>query len=245
MNASDYSRYLPPEANRRQIVWAVALGGYVPSTLLSLLGAAVATAVPSATDPISGLPHAFHGWFLIPYLIFVIFQLFAINSVDLYSSGLTLQAIAPGIRRWQTVLIDTVVAGSLTAVTVFSSSFYTFIEDFLLFMIVWIAPWVAIYLTDWALRRGRYDSRSLLSGRAGIYWRNGGLHVPGLIAQAVGMLAAASWLDTTVWKGPLSTATNGADFSVFMGALFGGGVYFVLARRRVPAEAARALPSPD
>jgi nucleobase:cation symporter-1, NCS1 family len=245
MNASDYSRYLPPEANRRQIVWAVALGGYVPSTLLSLLGAAVATAVPSATDPISGLPHAFHGWFLVPYLIFVIVQLFAINSVDLYSSGLTLQAIAPGIRRWQTVLIDTVVAGSLTAVTVFSSSFYTFIEDFLLFMIVWIAPWVAIYLTDWALRRGRYDSRSLLSGRAGIYWRNGGLHVPGLIAQAVGMLAAASWLDTTVWKGPLSTATNGADFSVFMGALFGGGVYLALARRSVPAEAARALPSPD
>jgi len=245
MNASDYSRYLPPEANRRQIVWAVAWGGYVPSTLLSLLGAAVATTVPSATDPISGLPHAFHGWFLVPYLIFVIFQLFAINSVDLYSSGLTLQTIVPGIRRWQTVLIDTVVAGALTAVTVFSSSFNTFIEDFLLFMIVWIAPWVAIYLTDWGLRRGRYDSRSLLSGRAGIYWRDGGVHVPGLIAQAIGMLAAASWLDTTVWRGPLSTATNGADFSVFMGALFGGGVYFLLARRRVPAEAIRALPSPD
>jgi purine-cytosine permease-like protein len=245
MNASDYSRYLPPGADRREIVWAVALGGFVPSTLLSLLGAAVATAIPSATDPISGLPQAFHGWFLVPYLIFVIFQLFAINSVDLYSSGLTLQAIVPGIRRWQTVLIDTVVAGALTAVTVFSSSFNTFIEDFLLFMIIWIAPWVAIYLTDWALRRGRYDSRSLLNGRAGIYWRDGGLHVPGLVAQAIGMLAAASWLDTTVWKGPLSTASNGADFSVFMGALFGGGVYLLLARRRVPAEAARAQPSPD
>ncbi|MGZ4169394.1 MAG: purine-cytosine permease family protein [Solirubrobacteraceae bacterium] len=243
MNASDYSRYLPPDADRRKIVWAVALGGYVPSTLLSLLGAAVATAVPSATDPISGLPQAFHGWFLVPYLIFVIFQLFAINSVDLYSSGLTLQAIVPGIRRWQTVLIDTVVAGALTAVTVFSSSFNTFIEDFLLFMIVWIAPWVAIFLTDWALRRGRYDSRSLLSGRAGIYWRDGGFHVPGLVAQAIGMLAAASWLDTTVWKGPLSTATNGADFSVLMGALFGGGVYWLLARRSVPAEASATPPA--
>jgi nucleobase:cation symporter-1, NCS1 family len=240
MNANDYSRYLSPEVSPRRIVWAVALGGFVPSTLLTLLGAAVATAVTSATDPISGLPHAFHGWFLVPYLIFVIFQLFAINSVDLYSSGLTLQAIIPGIRRWQTVLIDTTVAGILTAVTVFSSSFNTFIEDFLLFMIVWIAPWVAIFLTDWALRRGRYDSRSLLSGRAGIYWRNGGIHVPGLVAQVIGMLAAASWLDTTVWKGPLSSATGGADFSVFMGAVFGGCVYLVLARRTVPAEAAAA-----
>jgi NCS1 family nucleobase:cation symporter-1 len=236
MNASDYSRYLPSGTSRRRIVGAVAIGGFIPSTLLMLLGSAVATTVSSATDPISGLPHAFSGWFLIPYLIFVIIQLFAINSVDLYSSGLTLQAIMPRIRRWQTVLIDTIVAGALTAVTVFSSSFNTFIEDFLLFMIIWIAPWVAIYLTDWALRRGRYDSVSLLDPRRGIYWRNGGVHVPGIVAQLVGMCAAASWLDTTIWQGPLSSATNGADFSVFMGALFGGGVYYLLARRTVPKE---------
>jgi nucleobase:cation symporter-1, NCS1 family len=238
MNASDYSRYLPAATSRRQIVGFVAIGGYVASTLLSLLGAAVATTVTEATDPISGLPHAFSGWFLVPYLVFVVVQLFAINSVDLYSSGLTLQAIIPRIRRWQTVLIDTIVAGALTAVTVFSSSFNTFITDFLLFMIVWIAPWVAIYLVDWWLRRGRYDSRALLSARPGIYWRHGGVNVPGLVAQVIGMGAAASFLDTTVWQGPLSKAANSADFSVFMGALFGGGVYWLLARRSVPRETA-------
>ena len=233
MNANDYSRYLPPEASPRRIVASVALGGYIASTLLSLLGAAVATAVNSASDPISGLPHAFPGWFLIPYLIFVIVQLFAINSVDLYSSGLTLQALVPRIRRWQCVLLDTLVAAVLTAVTVFSSSFNTFITDFLLFMIIWIAPWVAIFLTDWWLRRGRYDSRSLLDGRAGVYWRRGGVHVPGVVAQLAGMLAAAAWLDTTVWKGPLSSATHGADFSIFLGALVGGLTYLGLGRSQV------------
>ena len=244
MNASDFSRYLPPEASRRRIVWSVALGGYIPSTLLSLLGAAVATAVATASDPISGLPHAFHGWFLIPYLVFVIVQLFAINSVDLYSSGLTLQALIPKIKRWQCVLLDTVVAGALTAVAIFSSGFNSFLEDFLLFMIIWIAPWVAIFITDWFMRRGRYDSRSLLTGRAGIYWRNEGVHIPGIVAQVVGMLAAASWLDTTVWQGPLSKATHDADFSVFMGAIFGAGVYFLLARRSVPREAATPAADP-
>ena len=44
-----------------------------------------------------------------------------------------------------------------------------------------------------------------------------------------------------MWKGPLSSATGGADFSVFMGALFGGGVYLLLARRTVPAEAEAAV----
>jgi nucleobase:cation symporter-1, NCS1 family len=216
----------------------VALGGFIPTTLLLLLGAAVATAVPSASDPIGGLPHAFAGWFIWPYLVFVIFQLFAINSIDLYSSGLTLQAIVPKIKRWQCVLLDTTVAGALTAFTVFSSGFNTFITDFLLFMLIWIAPWVAIYLTDYFMRRGRYDSRSLIDTGPGLYFRNGGVHVPGLVAQLVGMLAASMWLNAyPAWTSPLSTHTGGADFSVFMGALFGAGTYYLLARRSVPREA--------
>ncbi|HZE04491.1 MAG TPA: cytosine permease [Solirubrobacteraceae bacterium] len=245
MNANDFSRYLAPDTSRRRIVWSVALGGFIPTTLLLLLGAAVATAIPSASDAISGLPHAFAGWFVVPYLIFVIAQLFAINSLDLYSSGLTLQAIIPSIKRWQCVLLDTVVAGGLTAFTVFSSGFNAFLTDFLLFMLVWIAPWVAIYITDYFMRRGRYDSRSLLDTGPGLYFRNGGVHVAGIVAQLVGMCAAASWLDAyPAWTSPLSNATGGADLSVFMGALFGAGIYYLLARRSVPREAEASLMEP-
>ena len=97
---------------------------------------------------------------------------------------------------------------------------------------------MAIYLIDYFLRRGRYDSRALLDPRPGIYFRNGGLHWQGLIAMAVGMAAAASWLDAyPAWTSPLTNHTGGADFSVFMGALFGGGIYWLLARRSVPREA--------
>jgi purine-cytosine permease-like protein len=246
MNANDFSRYLPPDSSPRKIVWSVAIGGFVPTTLLLLLGAAVATAVPSASDPISGLPHAFSSWFIWPYLVFVIVQLFAINSIDLYSSGLTLQAIIPGIKRWQCVLLDTTIAGILTGVTVFSSSFYSFLTDFVLFMLIWIAPWVAIYLIDYFLRRGRYDSGALMQTAKGLYFRNGGVHWPGVIAQLIGMVAAASWLNAyPAWIAPLSTHTGGADFSVFMGALFGSGIYFLLTRRSVPAEAGVSAPDTD
>jgi NCS1 family nucleobase:cation symporter-1 len=242
MNANDFSRYLPHAASPRRIVWSVALGGYIPTTLLLLLGAALATAIPGASDAISGLPHAFGGWFLWPYLIFVIVQLFAINSIDLYSSGLTLQAIIPSIKRWQCVLLDTTVAGLLTAFTVFSSGFNTFITDFLLFMLIWIAPWVAIYITDYFMRRGRYDSRSLLDTGPGLYFRNGGVHIAGIVAQLIGMVAAASWLNAyPAWTSPLSNSSGGADFSVFMGALFGGGIYWLLARRSVPREAEQSV----
>lgn len=38
MNANDFSRYLPPDSSAKKIVWSVAVGGFVPSTLLMLLG---------------------------------------------------------------------------------------------------------------------------------------------------------------------------------------------------------------
>jgi nucleobase:cation symporter-1, NCS1 family len=238
MNASDFSRYLPADASAKKIVWSVAIGGFIPGTLCVLLGAAVATAVASANDPIAGLPHAFAGWFIWPYLIIILFQLFAINSLDLYTSGLTLQSVIPAIKRWQCVLLDTIVAGILTAVTVFSTSFYTYVTDFTLFMLIWIAPWATIYIVDYFLRRGRYDSKALMETTKGIYFRNGGFHWQGIVALVIGMGATALWLNAyPAWTSPLSNHTGGSDFSVFMGALFGGGIYYLLARRSVPREA--------
>ena len=38
-------------------------------------------------------------------------------------------------------------------------------------------------------------------------------------------------------EGAAVDGTNGADFSVFVGALFGAGVYLLLARHSVPTEA--------
>jgi NCS1 family nucleobase:cation symporter-1 len=251
MNANDFSRYLAPDASAKKIVWSVAIGGYIPSTLLSLLGAALFT-IPAVASggggAVSGLPAAFASWFIWPYLIFVIAQLFAINSIDLYSSGLTLQAIIPRIKRWQCVLLDTAVAGGLTAFTIFSTGFNSFVTDFVLLMLIWIAPWVAIYLVDYFLRRGRYDSRALLDTRPGIYWRHNGLHWQGLVAMGIGMAASASFLSAyPFWTSPLTNASGGADFSVFMGALFGGVSYFLLARKGVRAEgeAAPTLVSED
>jgi NCS1 family nucleobase:cation symporter-1 len=236
-NANDYSRYLPPDANKRNIVLAVALGGAIPSALLEILGAAVATGVPNATS-ITGLTAGFPGWFVWPYLIFAIFQLFAINTIDLYSSGVTLQSLIPGLHRLTCVGIDTVVCGAFAAYAIFSSRFTTLLADFLLFIIVWLGPWCAIYLVDYWLRRGRYDTGALLDERGGRYFRQGGVYWPAVIAQVVGMVAAALWLNAySPYVSPLSSRVGGSDFSVFMGLIVGGLVYWLLARKKVRAEA--------
>ncbi len=224
-NAADYSRYLPRSTSRRGIVTAVALGGGIPQVLLMTLGAAVAFVVPGASDPVGGLPAAFPLWFVVPYLVLLVVQMTAINAVDLYSSGVTLQAMGVKIGRWQAVVLDGALCAVLGLVVVFSGDFTTILSNFLLFMIVWFAPWAAIFVVDFLLRRGRYDTTSLLNGGG-----PGGFHRPGVIAQLGGMVASALWINTTVFVGPLAAVTGGLDLSVPAGLIVGGLLYLVLAR---------------
>jgi purine-cytosine permease-like protein len=238
-NGNDYSRYLPRNADKKRIVLAVALGGAIPSALLEILGAAVATGVPGATT-VNGLILGYPGWFVWPFAIFVIFQLFSINTLDLYSSGVTLQSLIPRLKRLHCVAIDTVICGALAAYAVFSSHFFTLLTDFILFIILWLGPWCAIYLVDSYLRRNRYDHDALLNERGGRYFRNGGFHWPAIIAQLLGMVAAALWLNAySPYVGYFASRNGGllgSDFSVFLGLFVGGVVYWLLAGRAVRAE---------
>jgi NCS1 family nucleobase:cation symporter-1 len=179
-----------------------------------------------------------------PYLIFANVQLFAINTLDLYSSGVTLQSLIPRLKRLHCVAIDTVICGALAAYAVFSNKFYGLLADFLLFIILWLGPWCAIYLIDSYLRKNRYDGDALLNVRGGRYYRNGGFHWPAIIAQVVGMVAASLWLNAfstsaLSYVGPLASRHGGpfgSDFSVFIGLIVGGVVYYLLAGRAVRAE---------
>ena len=249
-NGNDYSRYLPPSAKRSSIIGWIFVGTAVPEILIMSLGAAVATYAPglSAGDPfqVFTTPHVqvFSTWFVVPFLVVALLQIFAINSLDLYSSGVTLQALGARVKRWQAVIIDTVIACGLTIYAVFNSSFSTLLKDFIGVVIVWIAPWFAIYLVDWALRRYRYVPAELqrLDG-GGLYFGTGGIRWAAVVAQVVGMVASIEGLSVTFhlpsWLNELTVHTHGADFSVFTGIAVGGIVYALLAGVTVRGEADR------
>ncbi len=216
------------------------------------LGAVVGTFVLNVGTGAGGfLPFAHQSaipsWFVVVFLIFAVVQLFGINSLDMYSSGVTLQAIGVPVKRYQAVLVDCVIALGVTMYAIFSSSFTTYLEDFVDIVIVWIAPWCAIFLTDWVLRRYRYVPSELQkTGRDSLYWRKGGVFWPALVAQLVGMFAAISALSATfhlpTWLNLVTYHTRdaygyGADFSVFMGMGVGAVVYLILATRSVRRQA--------
>ncbi|HXQ19910.1 MAG TPA: cytosine permease [Acidimicrobiales bacterium] len=248
---NDYTRYCKPDASSRSIIGWIFLGTAVPEILVMTLGAVVGTFLATVgTNANAFLPFvhqsAIPAWFVVVFLIFSIVQLFAINSLDLYSSGVTLQALGVPVKRYVAVVIDSLLCLGVTMVAIFNTSFSTYLKDFVDVVIVWIAPWAAIFLVDWVMRRYRYVPEELLrTDKGSLYYRNGGVFWPAIIAQVVGMFAAISGLSATFhlpqWLNEVTYTTSpsgfGADFSVFMGMGVGALVYLVLAWKGVRTQA--------
>ena len=248
-NAADYSRYLPKDTSKAKVFWSASLGAAIPSVLLELLGVCaymVTTHVASGHELV-GIPSAFTAyadWFFWPFMIIAILQLFAINTIDMYSSGVTLQAIGIPMTRWGCILIDTVVSGVVTGLVVFKGNLYTDLSGFLDYILVWLGAWFAILIVDYFLRRGKYDGASLAQKIGGLYWRSGGINWKAIIALVVGMFAALMWTDalyyTPSYQGPISNATGGGDLSWLFGMVVAGVIYWVLSFRSVPKEVSEA-----
>lgn len=242
-NGNDFSRYCPPDVNGRSLVGWLFVATALPEIALMTLGATVVTFMGSAASWNSANPfqsfldqrgHAMPGWLTAVVMCFLVVQLFGINSLDLYSSGVTLQAIGVRLKRYQAVLLDSVICLGFTFYAVFDARFSTLLKDFVEIVIVWISAWCGIYLTDWLLRGRRSDPAALqLTGRSSPYWGSGGVSWPAIVAQLLGMFAALEMTTNTAtflpeWLHALPVDHGGFDFSVYAGFVVGALVYAVL-----------------
>jgi purine-cytosine permease-like protein len=201
--------------------------------------------------------HFVPSWIVVLFLLFAIVQLFGINSLDLYSSGVSLQAMGLRLKRYQAVVLDSFIACGLTIWAEFQSTFSLYMKEFVGVIILWIAPWLGIYLVDWILRRYRYNPAELQrTDKGGIYFTgSSGVNWNAIVAFVVGVVCATLAFSKAPppvgfpfhWMTPISnhygaffcsgtTAANcgtagwfgGADFSVPTGVIIAGLVYFVL-----------------
>lgn len=260
---NDYTRYLPRDAKKSSVVGWIFVGTALPEIFMMILGAlAFSFLSDSATwnsaNPFQALYHQPHmpSWFVVIFLVFAIVQLFGINSLDLYSSGVSVQAMGLKLKRYQAVLMDTVIACLLTIWATFGSSFSIYMKDFVGVIIVWISPWFGVFIMDWILRRYRYDAAELQkTDQSSIYWAQGGYNWSALIAFAVGIVASTAGFAKAPppvnfplhWMTPFSnhfgafycdgSATancgpagwfSGADGSVFFGVITAAVLYFVI-----------------
>ncbi|HSN03140.1 MAG TPA: cytosine permease [Acidimicrobiales bacterium] len=263
---NDYTRYIPRDAKKGAVVGWIFLGTALPEIVLMILGALTFTFLSSSAqitawngaNPFEALhgQHILPSWFVATFLVFAIVQLFGINSMDLYSSGVSVQAMGIRLKRYQAVVMDSVIACLLTIWAMFQDTFSLYMKEFVGVLILWIAPWFGVYITDWILRKYRYHAAELQrTDRGGLYFGGpSGVNWNAIIAFVVGVVTATISYSKAPppvnfpfhWMTPISNhfgaacAANpvngvctagwygGADFSVFSGVILSGLVYFIL-----------------
>jgi nucleobase:cation symporter-1, NCS1 family len=159
--ASDYTRYLKPDINRRATgLWA-GLGVFISCVVLEIVGAAAATITSSTkyTDnPTAGFTSHLPTGIADVTLLAIALGAVCANALNVYSGSMSFLAL--GIRlplslRRAIVSIVFGVAGFFLALSGLSDA-GTKYNNFLLVIAYWIGPWLGVFFADQYLRRGKH-----------------------------------------------------------------------------------------
>lgn len=230
--AADYSRYLPKGTSPTSIIGWTALGAYLPVVCLEVIGIYAGTLV-DMSDPLASLGQILPMWFYRVFLVVAILGLTANNVLNIYSSGLALQAIGLPLKRTKTVLIDAILGGILCYILLTTTFLSTF-SNLLVLSVTYLGPLLIIYTTDVLLRRSRYDGLILNDESPNSpYWYRAGFNPVGIAALAAGTATSLLCLNTTIWVGPVAHALGGADISFAAGPGVSLLIYFLGMRKTI------------
>jgi nucleobase:cation symporter-1, NCS1 family len=243
-NAPDWVRYLPSKTSARSIFWSVTGSSGITALVLCAMGAVLATR-GDMSDPVAGVKGFVPTWVFVIYIIAAAGGSIANNVVTYYSSGLALQSLGLPLHRYAATGLDTVVSTGIVLYILFVQNFTTALNDFVAMLIVWLAPFAGVWLTDGALRRWRYDpvaAHATRKEQRSAYWGWNGINWRGFAALLTGVGACLLTVDSPVYVGPVSRALGGADLSWIVGFIAAAGTYAALTflasrRNRVPAGA--------
>jgi purine-cytosine permease-like protein len=242
-NGADWVRYLPSATRGRSVFLHVFTASYVPSLALTMLGA-ISASLGDMSDPVSGLKPFIPGWLFGLYIFAVIGGSQANNIPTYYSSGLSLQAMGLRVHRNVATGLDVIVSTALSLYIVFVQDFSTALNNFIALLVLWVGPYGGVWMCDAYLRRGRIDFRAVhsRSGPDGPFWGWHGINVPGCIALACGMTAAALTMRSPLYDGPIAMALGGTDLSWLLGfpvaAVAYAGIRYAVQRRAAAATLA-------
>ena len=159
--ASDYTRYLAPSTPSSRVFWWTVLGLTLSAGWVEVLGLLVADkataggAVDTINTILTGSPLAALA------MLAIGIATVAVNAMNDYTGSLSLQAA--GIRLPRVVSAILVAAlGFGVTLWLNAGDLVGKVENILLFLSYWIAPWAAVVLADWWLRRGHADVSRLV-----------------------------------------------------------------------------------
>jgi len=158
--ASDYTRYLPPDTNRRATgLWA-GLGVFLSCVVLEVVGAAAATITSIGkynSNPTAGFTSHLATPLADVTLLAIALGAICANALNVYSGSMSFLALGvklPLALRRAIVALAFGVIGFFVALSGLSDAGVKY-TDFLLVISYWIGPWLGVFFADQLLRRGK------------------------------------------------------------------------------------------
>jgi len=172
----------------------------------------------------------------------------SVITLNLYSGSLaglsavdTVTPVKPTLGVRVVAVIVIAIAGTAGSLLL-PEDFLPQYNNFLILLIYFLTPWTAVNLVDfYFIRKGDYAIKEIFNP-VGIYgrwnWR-------GLLAYFAGFAVMIPFFSIgAFFTGPVASANDGADFSIFVGLPFTALLYWLLARgmdltreRQIAAEA--------
>jgi nucleobase:cation symporter-1, NCS1 family len=237
--ASDYSRYLPANADTRKVFWYTLGGMAIASAWLEILGLLVAGAATGgeSSDTIYAVLGGNGNIIAALAMVAIAIGTIAVNAMNDYTGSLSLQAAGLRIPRVYSAAAVGILGFLFTLYLQYGGDFAGNFINFILFISYWITPFVGVVLADWWLRGRRADGNSIVNFSA----------LPSgtvaLVALVVGFVVGIPFQNSSLgytWGGPFNyiTATylHGADLAYYVGGVVAFLIYWFGARRAVKAS---------
>jgi purine-cytosine permease-like protein len=227
----DYSRRISSRHGDRRVLLAAGAGVSLGLFATTLFGAFTAVTFTNPSDSyVADLVAGAPGWYVLPILVIGLAGGVGQGVLNLYASGLDLEALIPKLRRVHTTLITSIAAVILLYVGTFALDAVNSITAMTLVLNGLAAPWVVVNLVGFYIaRRKRYDPDDLQvfnrGRRGGRYWFTGGWNLRAVLAWTAGSAFGLLAVQTELYTGPLANLAGGVDLSLIGSGLIAGLVY--------------------
>ena len=220
--ASDYTRYLPANTNKRSLGLAAGLGNFFSTTVLMSVGAVAFATIGIVDNPTKGFTDLLgNGYIASLTLLAIAIGSISANVLNVYSGAMSFLAMGfkLGFKTRRAIMVALAgIIGSITAYSAIKGDFVGNFEGFLLVVSYWVAPWIAVVLTDW-LVRGRKLADDLENGS------NWAGPVAFVVATVVSIWGFCNQI---AYTGPLAKAWSVGDITPLVGFVLAAALYALL-----------------
>jgi NCS1 family nucleobase:cation symporter-1 len=148
--ASDYTRYLPKIISSKAVFWRVFMGLFLSTVTLEFLGLLTASAVAEQTPQgLIGAITTNTGAFAPLALLVITVSCIPPNAMGDNTGAYSLISAGVPIPRHFSAVVSKVIAFALALWG--AAQFMDLLVKFLLLILYWVFPWMAIVLVDWAM----------------------------------------------------------------------------------------------